>query len=350
MIVDGPRDDRALAESAWLVTGSGNWSGGAATRYDENTLFLRGVPELVLRFQAEFELMWAHSRDVVVDASLPYELGTADLTIRDLDREDVHAIFTSENFSVSGDTFRITDSSVVSDALVGAIGRAERSIHVASGHLRSRPVAEALIAAKEANPALDVRVYLDGQEFISGWYQGEQLRDLDECLAEATTDTQERNCREKGFLFGYQVGEAGVGVRYKYYAYRWHYTYADQMHHKYLVIDGEELWTGSYNLSDNAERNTFENMLMFRGERFADLVADYEARFEAMWETNRDSGALENLRDDLRDDDVVPLVFDSMALTWSEVDSLKREIRSACPAVGDHAYRTRPEDHRLCFR
>ena len=42
VIVDGPRDELSRAETATLVTGSGNWSNGAATRYDENTLFLTG--------------------------------------------------------------------------------------------------------------------------------------------------------------------------------------------------------------------------------------------------------------------------------------------------------------------
>lgn len=41
---------------------------------------------------------------------------------------------------------------------------ADESIWVGSGHLRSRPVAEALIAKRAADPMIDIRVYLDGQE------------------------------------------------------------------------------------------------------------------------------------------------------------------------------------------
>ena len=40
MIVDGPRDDLAAADTAWVTSGSANWSSGAATRYDENTLVI----------------------------------------------------------------------------------------------------------------------------------------------------------------------------------------------------------------------------------------------------------------------------------------------------------------------
>ena len=53
-----------------------------------------------------------------------------------------------------------------------------------------------------------------------------------------------------------------------------------QMHHKYMVIDGDELWTGSFNLSDNAEHNTMENMLDFRGPGLAPTSsAAYEGNF-----------------------------------------------------------------------
>lgn len=350
MIVDGPRDDAASAATATTVSGSGNWSWGAATRYDENTVFLTGYPELALRLQAEFNLLWQHSRDVVVDASLPYELSSHAIE-RDAiaDEADQHVWFTSDNFSVSGDTFRIAGHDTVSTQLALAIAGATESIHVASGHLRSRPIAEALMAAASANPGLDIRVYLDGQEYISEWYHDEQERELDECLAVASTDSQRRNCLDKGFYFGYQLGATtGADVRYKLYSYRWHYSYAVQMHHKYLVIDGDELWTGSYNLSDNAEHNTFENMMVFEGPQFAGLIAAYEANFEAIW--NSGEGLLDDLIAEVETSDSIPLVFEPMALTWDQVTDLKGRIRDNCALINSEPFRTRPEDHYSCPR
>ncbi|MEM9068593.1 MAG: phospholipase D-like domain-containing protein [Myxococcota bacterium] len=353
VIVDGPRDDASRADTCTLASGSGNWSNGGATRYDENTLFLTGVSELCNAFQREFDHLWNHSRDFVYDETLPYELATNIIDPATIDQDpDVHVYMTSDNFNVSegSDTFRINWGNTVSDALVDAIERAETSIHVASGHLRSRPVSEALLAKAAANPDMDIRVYLDGQEWISDWYHNRQLENLDECLANANTASQTRRCYDRGFMFGYELGQAGIAVRYKYYSYRWHYTYAVQMHHKLMIIDGDELWTGSYNLSDNAEHNTFENMVMLRGARFSNVVAAYEENFESLWETNRANGALADLMTEVATEDVIPLVFTPMALEWDEVDGLKDLIRDNCPDINSEPFRTRPENHRICRR
>jgi len=351
MIVDGPRDDLDRADTCTIVSGSGNWSYGAATIYDENTVFFTGYRELALRLQAEFNLMWAHSRDFVWDATLPFELST--LVLDDAAIEDettTHAHFTSDNFSVSNTTFRINGGNNVSSQLVAAIEGATESIRVASGHLRSRPVSEALLAKIAAHPEMDIRIYLDGQEYISSWYHAEQVDDLEECLAEATTPATIRNCTDKGFYFGYQIALSGGDVRYKYYSYRWHYSYAKQMHHKYLLIDGDELWTGSYNLSDNAEHNTFENVLVFRGDEFAALIAAFANNFETLWETGRAEGLLAQLGAEVETSDNIPLVFDSMALTWDEVTDLKQLIRDNCADINSESYRTEPEHHWVCYR
>lgn len=350
MIVDGPRDDLAAAKTARIVSGSANWSNSAATRYDENTLFVSGEEELALRMQREFDLMWAHSRDFE-GKPFDHELSTAAITDDAIpDSPDVDALFTSANFSVRGTTLSTTGDNTVANAIVRAIQGATTSIHVASGHLRSRPIAEALIARKEASPDLDVRVYLDGQEYISRSGHRSQLQGLESCLASATTETQRRNCTDKGFLFGYQVAEAGVEVRYKTYAYRWNHSYAAQMHHKYIVVDGETLFTGSYNLSDNAEHETFENMLVFRGARNAALVRTFEDNFEAMWKTGRDEDLLGSLLEKVETAPEFPIVFPAMALTWSEVTNLRATLRANCPPIDTPEWRRAATAHMTCRR
>ena len=246
MLVDGPKaGSNAVAAAATLVSGSGNWSSGAATRYDENTLFLSGVAELALRYQREFNLLWNGSRDFVWDSTLPYAYAAAlDLGAM-VDDPAQHALFTSDNFKITGSdgtTFtKVSGRNAVSDAIVTEIKAAKTSIHVASGHLRSRPIAEALLAAKQANPALDVKVYLDGQEYISSSTHKLQLSDLTKCLAAAGTSVSKTQaCMDKGFYFSYQLQAAGIDLKFKYYAYRWNYNYAKQMHHKYLLIDGDD--------------------------------------------------------------------------------------------------------------
>ncbi len=348
MIVDGPRDDGSRAATATVVTGSANWSSGAATKYDENTLFLTAYPELTLRMQREFDLMWEHSKDLVSNSSIVFEASTfrvADESI--VEDPGIHGFFTSDNFKVTDTTFTVNGASRISDELVRAIGAAEERIHIASGHLRSRPVSEALMQKRAEDPEIDIQIYLDGQEYVSDSTNDDQIEARDTCLAGATTESQKRACVDKSFLYGLEVERAGIDVRYKYYAYRWDAGYAAQMHNKFLVID-DALYTGSYNLSDNAEHNTFENMLLFKGPEFEDLVAAYEEKFQEL--RVQGEGLLEPLRQKIDVDATIPIVFPAMSLTWAEVRDLKSLISKECPAVNSAAFRTDPVAHQTCTK
>lgn len=348
MIVDGPRDDAATAATATLVTGSGNWSNGAATVYDENTLFMTGYPELTLRMQREFNLLWDHSTDLVSNAALVSEPSTLAISEESLPlAPGMHVFFTSDNFTVEGTTFKVTTKNTVSDELVRAIDAAEERIHIASGHLRSRPVAQALMRKAAEDPDVEIKIYLDGQEYISDSSNASQIADQQACLTAATTDAKRRACEDKSFLYGREVQKAGADVRYKYYAYRWDAGYAAQMHNKFLIID-DSLFSGSYNLSDNAEHNTFENMFMFTGPEFADLVETYEQKFQDLWVQG--DGLLEGLQKTIDEEATIPIVFPAMSLSWEQVRDLKSLIAAECPLVNSSEFRTNPTAHKTCTK
>ncbi|MGK0360169.1 MAG: phosphatidylserine/phosphatidylglycerophosphate/cardiolipin synthase-like enzyme [Bradymonadia bacterium] len=351
-IFDGPLNHRDEALGTRLATGSGNWSSSAATKYDENTVFLENHAEAALRFQRQFNLLWENSRDFESDAVFDYYT-TLPITDADIaamgDDPGFDVAWTSANFRTYvsarfGPTFSaIRGSNAVSDRVVALIEGARSSIHVASGHLRSRPISEALMRAAQARPNLDIRVYLDGQEYISEWGHDDQLAGLDDCL-EAAEGSAARtdDCMNKGFRFGYAVGQKGVDVRYKYYHFKWDVRNAYQMHHKYLIVDRSVLATGSYNFSDNAEHNTLENMVIYDAAVFPELVEDFEANFEATWVTGEGEGLYDVLLDDIRDGvGDVPLHFDAMAIDHSQIATLKRAISDACPQAYDLPLGTR---------
>jgi phosphatidylserine/phosphatidylglycerophosphate/cardiolipin synthase-like enzyme len=353
-IVDGVRTDLSQASEGLLMTGSGNWSYSAGTKYDEDTLFLRDE-RLLLAFQQEFEHLWTNGRLIEWNEAIEPVVG---LTITD---DDIAAVdgadawFTSDNFrtytsSAYGPTFaRQGHLSNVQDELAALIGTADESILIASGHLRSRPIAEAVLAAHEANPDLDIRVYLDGQEYTSAWYSDQGVLETEACLAEAVDDDDREDCLEDGIYWGYQLHAAGVDVRFKLSAYRWDYRYAEQMHHKLVIVDGDTVATGSYNYSPNAEFDTFENVVVLERDRYAAVVDDYVARYDELWETRRD--LYEPMIDELLyGTGDVSIVFDGMALTWDQVDELKWLIGEVCPEVDSDPYREDPSAHRTCER
>ena len=354
-IIDGVQSENDNPMEATVVTGSGNWSYGAASKYDENTVITRGDAELALTFQNEFNYVWENSRDFEYNDDLSYfETEWVDRPeLENVNGLDV--VFTSDNFTTYvssryGATFRVrTGYNTVSDRLVSLINEAQESIWVASGHMRSRPIAEALKAKRLTHPEMDIRVYLDGQEYVSGWKQGEQARKLVDCLERAAgRASKEQKCYDVGYYFGKELGDAGLNVRYKYYAFRWNYSYALQMHHKYIIVDGNQVASGSYNFSDNAEHNTLENVVLYSASRYPELVAEFIENFDSIWDTGDEK--LDELITAVETEDTFPIVFDPMALSWEEVTELKNAIRSNCPDIYSTEFRRNPTDHLSCSR
>jgi len=353
-IVDGPRDEAARASTAKLVTGSANWSSSAATQFDENTFFIQDSAELSATYQNEFDTLWRGSRELSAGAT-PQAASTANITPQQVpDEAGLGVLLTRFNMTAGGadGTTWSTDknSLKVADQWVAAIRRATTSIHIGSGHMRLRPVAEALVAKKQATPSIDIKVYLDQQEFISASGDAAQQAELQTCLASATTPAQTRDCGYNDFLFSKALVDAGIDVRFKSYAYRWDHSYAPQMHSKYMIVDGKELISGSYNLSMNAEHATFENALQLTGPQFKPLVDKFEANFSTMWETNRAGGKLEALRNEISTSSSIPLVFPPIAMTWPEFDQLRVLIRQNCTVVDSTDYRSNPAAHKVCPR
>ena len=312
-IIDGPRDNDTLdrADDTVMITGSANWSGSAATKYDENTLFIDGgYPELALRLQRDFDTIWAGSKDkVYVDFEWDQTRGDiTDELIAGYEDANNHAYFTSYNFrSNAGGSWSVLDSSVVADQLSVAILGATDSIEIASGHFVSIPIAQAVVDAMRANPDLNVDIALDCQETTK---KGE-IRDLKA-----------------------DIIDMGGSIVYKCNTYRWHYKYAAQMHHKYMIIDGVELYTGSYNMSDNAEHNTFENMLYFTGSEHASLIDKYLANHDMVKNYGAEDDLYQDLIEDVETADNVPLTWsNAISMSLSQFNGLKGKIRDRCPAT-----------------
>jgi len=59
------------------------------------------------------------------------------------------------------------------------------------------------------------------------------------------------------------------------------------MHHKFAVIDGQIVVTGSYNWSDNADKNNFENVVVIESQGIA---AVFTSEFNRLWSTLQAGG------------------------------------------------------------
>jgi len=354
LIVDGPRDDKSKAASAKIAMGSANWSSTGGTVYDENTMFIEDSAEIAAAFQHEFDQLWWGSKDFVGPAATQGQ-STANITVADVpDQPGIELLLTSPNFKLGGAehaTWSVNKAStVVSDQWIAAIDRARTSIHIASGHMRLRPVAEALAKKKHDFPNIDIKVYLDQQEYISASGNNAQLAELAACQSGAATPTQIADCLRNDFLFAKVLVDAGITVRFKSFAYRWDASYAAQMHSKYMVVDGKEIISGSFNLSMNSEQATFENALHLTGAEYAPVYAAFEQNFGKIFETGRAQDLLGALRTQISTAATIPLTFPPMSLTYTEFDQLRQLIRANCTVVDSDEYRGNAPAHKTCPR
>ncbi len=354
-IIDGPRDHLLQASDARFFSGSANMAYAAASIYDENTVFHRRDPSLVLTFQRQFNHLWEHSRNLEWNDGLDY---LESLPIEEEmipHRPTMEVLFTSENFETThhahlGLGFRPHPfGEAVVNRLVDLIHSADSSIWIASRYLRSRQIAEALLQRHNDEPHLDIRVYLDQAEYIDADAHLEQAEELQNCLDEADGDELRKyRCRERGRLFSYALFEAGVPLRFKTYAYRWHFTYAEQMHHKYMIIDKTLAATGSYNYSNNAEQNSMENVVLYHRHEYPDVVDNFVKNFRQIWQAGQMDHPPQDWMTHKESAQTIDLVFDPIALTWPQLTEFQDLVESRCPMVHTDEFAADPTEYKYC--
>jgi len=132
---------------------------------------------------------------------------------------------------------------VIESEIIKALDEAEKSIYIAMYSFTDDQLADAVIRAHDRE--VKVRLLLDdGQDSDKGNRQFPKLID------------------------------AGIAVRVE------HVT--GLLHHKFAVIDEKLVITGSYNWSDSADDDNFENVVFISCKEIADV---YVNEFEEIWDT-----------------------------------------------------------------
>lgn len=130
--------------------------------------------------------------------------------------------------------------------LIDKINAAQTSIHIASFEFDLTPVAEALIAAKQRS--VDVRWVTDDEHGL----------EADE---------------EPGHGQFEMLKEAGIEVRSD--------ARTALMHNKFWIFDGQIVWTGSTNITENGVFKQDNNTIVIQSP---ELAAIYESEFQEMWD------------------------------------------------------------------
>lgn len=132
------------------------------------------------------------------------------------------------------------------DLVLQGIRSAKKSIHVAAYSFTSKPIAAALIAAK--NRGVEVRVVAD-----------------------------QKSSKDDYSVTGY-IAAKGIQVRTD-------GNYAI-FHQKFIVIDGVSLETGSFNFSSSAATRNSENVLVLWN--VPQIAQTYETKWSQLWNESLD--------------------------------------------------------------
>ncbi len=279
-----------------LVNGSANWSTSAETKYSENTVVFNRHYGVFYSFQQEFNDLLASSRPISADAADhmdPVSLRRPRAATKRRER----AVFSSWN---SG------GSTVCADEIIDLMWGAEESIKIDVAHFNSKQIAGELIQIHQDYPNIDIQVLVDIGEYSTSI---SRVKDLE---------------------------AAGIDVRYKTYSMTFHHPRSQLMHHKTVIVDDKDMISGSYNWSDTAEQNNYENLIVFEGTgpNIA-LVANFVEEHDSIWDQGRDIypdflAAINASPSDPEYRRVIPVHFDtdyfrgSMTLTRDQVQPLRR--------------------------
>jgi hypothetical protein len=138
----------------------------------------------------------------------------------------------------------------IQDLIISKINSAQSKIDVAMYAFTNEELAFALVRAN--NRGIETRVILDGRFIENEFSKDEFLYD-------------------RGIRLKVNVNNIpGTEINY------------GRMHHKFAIIDDKVVITGSYNWTSSAEKNNYENLLIFPDSRA--LVRIYEKEFKKLWE------------------------------------------------------------------
>ena len=133
------------------------------------------------------------------------------------------------------------------DAVIYEIDNAKKSIDAAVYAFTSRPIAQALIRAKERG--VKVRVVVDEKTALKGKF------------------SKYKFLLKKGIRVKLVSGRERVGIK-------------GLMHNKFAIIDGKTVITGSFNWTASADYLNYENLLIIKSPELARI---YECEFEKLY-------------------------------------------------------------------
>lgn len=327
----------AGTENASLVTGSANWSLKSQNFYDENILFAKDETALLAAFSSEFALLWRLSEEFG-NVGPVSETVDRDGEVAATSGDATHALFNSANFDTSGKSLRkkpLEQGFVMTKQLVSLIDSAQDNLKIATTRIKLYPAYDALLRAAKRGVKIDLLVNLDQYTY----FNRRKAQKAPNCK-----DPFDPTC-SSGEYFAHFLdsetypGRENVTVRVKFYGTGPASYLAQQMHHKYMIVDDETLVTGSFNWSYSSEYQHIENLIVIAGDEHPSLLASFKKNFGAVFSRNRSDyqGLIKRFDEALKTNDKTNCNYPPLSLTFGEIDAFlevgrpyKKSVQSAC--------------------
>lgn len=348
-----------LVDDEFLVNTSANFSGGAKNKYSEAIIFHHetgnpqdGMNSLIRDFKNEFAILWNTSKDAITNneppaAALDDFTKMKDKTVvnEPTANIDMSLYASSMNWNILplkqtaaayklGKYYELDPKMVkygtteeqrwvVRDVIIDSIKKAKKNIFLSLNHFNIRAVSDALIEAVKRG--VDVRLTVDNQEY--------KLKPNDlEMTPQFVADWAKLK------------GKISPPVRVKYYSHEPSARYWLLNHHKYILIDFDEknpsstvLLAGSYNLSQTAEQNQFDSMVVYKSPKYQELYEAFYGEFLNLWDWNRENNAPKKAVWDLfftTKNNSYPIhINEAVSLSWEEIIELRKQVGAKAPGI-----------------
>lgn len=253
-----------VIDGRWVLTSSANFTHsaffgdiGASNRGNAENLIVIDSAELAALYQEEFQLMWGDG---------PGGLKNSRFGLRKPHRParlvSLGEASTVVQFGPTSTTRPLADS--LAGTVINAINRATRSAQIAMYVLTDQTITDALRDAY-LKPGLQLSTLIDAS-FVFNEYSAS----LDMWgLHQLTTACQLKKHSRPWAKVAPQTGMPVLNT-------------GDKLHHKFAVLDGQTVLTGSYNWTDSGLRDNDENLLVIASQRGA---AEFANEFRRLQQT-----------------------------------------------------------------
>lgn len=296
-------------ETERLVTGSANWSLGSMNNYDENILFIENEKGISAQFSAEFSLLWNHAQEFGHSVFPEAEAISASKL-----KGDLHGFFNSNNFewTEAGPQTPKQLNPALTKIVVSSIDRAQKSIEVASTRIKLAPVYEALMRA--ASRGVEIKIVVSQAEYLTA--KKRQSLEVKECGEDLYNPKCSVGMNFSPMLAPEVTGHENMQIRLKFFSLNLTENIAQQMHNKYMIIDGRWILSGSFNWSNSSEWQHIENIVVIDGAVHRKALVRFQSNYHYLWNMNRSTGFGSILTTSCR--------VAATVMTFQEIDSLRK--------------------------